>query len=66
MDSIYFRDPLDLLIQLASYRFDPPQGHTHADVLAEAHRIRVERGDASIGEEHVADAIEGLVGKVQG
>ena len=44
MDSIYFQDPLGLLIELASYRFEPPPGHTHADVLMEAHRIRVARG----------------------
>ena len=41
MDSIYFTDPLGLLIELASYRFEPPAGHTHADVLLAAHRIRV-------------------------
>jgi catechol 2,3-dioxygenase-like lactoylglutathione lyase family enzyme len=61
MDSIYFKDPLGLLIELASYRFQPPAGHTHADVLLEAHRIRVDRGDYNIAEEHVADAIEALV-----
>jgi len=61
MDSIYFDDPLGLLIELASYRFEPPDGATHADVLLEAHRIRVERGDANIEEEHLADAIELLV-----
>ena len=61
MDSIYFTDPLGLLIELASYRFEPPAGHTHADVLFEAHRIRVERGDDHIDREHVADAIESLV-----
>jgi catechol-2,3-dioxygenase len=61
MDSIYFKDPLGLLIELASYRFEPPAGHTHADVLLEAHRIRVDRGDYNIAEEHVADAIEALV-----
>ena len=33
MDSIYFKDPLGLLIELASYRFEPPHGFTHADVL---------------------------------
>ena len=33
MDSIYFEDPLGLLIELASYRFEPPAGFTHADVL---------------------------------
>ena len=65
MDSIYFRDPLGLLIELASYRFDPPEGHTHADVLLEAHRIRVERGDYNIGREHLADAIEQLMARTR-
>jgi catechol 2,3-dioxygenase-like lactoylglutathione lyase family enzyme len=60
MDSIYFEDPLGLLIELASYRFEPPWGHTHADVLLEAHRIRVARGDYNIAEAHLADAIETL------
>jgi catechol 2,3-dioxygenase-like lactoylglutathione lyase family enzyme len=63
MDSIYFDDPLGLLIELASYRFEPPYPHTHADVLLEAHRIRVERGDYNISESHLADAIETLVGR---
>src|SRR5262249_47833329 len=58
MDSIYFNDPLGLLIELASYRFEPPHGCTHSDVLLEAHRLRVERGDYNIAEEHLADAIE--------
>ncbi|HEX4364585.1 MAG TPA: VOC family protein [Solirubrobacteraceae bacterium] len=61
MDSIYFEDPLGLLIELASYRFEPPAGHSHADVLLEAHRIRVGRDDHHIDREHVADAIEALV-----
>ena len=61
MDSIYFEDPLGLLIELASYRFEPPFGHTHADVLLEAHTIRVERGDDNIDQVHLADAIEALV-----
>jgi len=60
MDSIYFEDPLGLLIELASYRFEPPAGHTHADVLLEAHRLRVERGAYNIDREHLADAIEQL------
>ena len=60
MDSIYFEDPLGLLVELASYRFEPPHGHTHADVLLEAHGLRVERGDYNIAEEHLADAIERL------
>jgi catechol 2,3-dioxygenase-like lactoylglutathione lyase family enzyme len=61
MDSIYFRDPLGLLIELASYRFEPPAGHGHVDVLMEAHKLRVARGDPSIHEVHLADAIENLV-----
>jgi catechol 2,3-dioxygenase-like lactoylglutathione lyase family enzyme len=65
MDSIYFKDPLGLLIELASYRFEPPAGRTHADVLFEAHRIRVERGDYNIDRVHLADAIEALVARSQ-
>jgi catechol-2,3-dioxygenase len=61
MDSIYFNDPLGLTIELASYRFEPPAGHTHAEVLLQAHRIRVERGDRNIDPVHLADAIEALV-----
>jgi catechol 2,3-dioxygenase-like lactoylglutathione lyase family enzyme len=63
MDSIYFEDPLGLLIELASYRFEPPFGHTHADVLLEAHKLRVEQGDYNIDRQHLADAIEALVGR---
>jgi glyoxalase family protein len=58
MDSIYFDDPLGLLIELASYRFEPPAGFTHAEVLLEAHKLRVGRGDYNIDREHLADAIE--------
>jgi catechol 2,3-dioxygenase-like lactoylglutathione lyase family enzyme len=61
MDSIYFKDPLGLLIELASYRFEPPVGYMHADVLLEAHKLRVERGDYNIAPVHLADAIETLV-----
>jgi catechol 2,3-dioxygenase-like lactoylglutathione lyase family enzyme len=60
MDSIYFTDPLGLLIELASYRFEPPAGCAHADVLMAAHKVRISRGDPSIGEVHLADAIERL------
>ena len=61
MDSIYFEDPLGLLVELASYRFEPPVGFTHAEVLLESHKLRVERGDYNIDQEHLADAIETLV-----
>src|SRR6201990_332340 len=60
MDSIYFRDPLGLLIELASYRFEPPERYNHAEVLLEAHKLRVARGDYNIDRVHLADAIENL------
>ena len=65
MDSIYFRDPLGLRLELASYRFEPPEGCRHADVMIEAHRVRVSRGDHHIDREHLADAIELLVQRRQ-
>jgi catechol 2,3-dioxygenase-like lactoylglutathione lyase family enzyme len=66
MDSVYFDDPLGLLIELASYRFEPPVGFSHADVLLEAHGIREARGDHHIDVEHLADAIERLTERSRG
>ncbi|SHI37110.1 VOC family protein [Wenxinia saemankumensis] len=60
MDSIYFKDPLGMLIELASYRFEPPAGHSHADVLHVAHKVRVAAGDDHIEPKHLAAAIERL------
>ncbi|MEQ9258942.1 MAG: VOC family protein [Roseovarius sp.] len=65
MDSIYFKDPLGLLIELACYRFEPPRGCSHAEVMIEAHRARVEQGDYNIQEKHLAHAIEKLVHRTQ-
>ena len=61
MDSIYFDDPLGLTIELAAYRFEPPAGFTHAEVLLEAHKLRVARDDHHIAQVHLTDAIEDLV-----
>jgi len=61
MDSIYFTDPMGFLIELAAYRFEPPAGSSHAEVLLEAHKLRVERGDYNIAEIHLADAIEAII-----
>ena len=58
MYSIYFREPLGQLLELACYKFEPPAGATHADVLREAHNIRVAKGAYNIADEHLADAIE--------
>jgi catechol 2,3-dioxygenase-like lactoylglutathione lyase family enzyme len=66
MDSIYFTDPLGLLIELASYRFEPPHGFTHAEVLLEAHKLRVSANDYNIAPVHVADAIEQLTERSRG
>ena len=61
MDSIYFRDPLGQLYELSNYKFDPPPGVSHAEVLLLAHKLRVEREAYNITDEHLADAIEMLV-----
>ncbi|HEX8918487.1 MAG TPA: VOC family protein [Chloroflexota bacterium] len=55
MDSLYFRDPNGSLIELACYKFTPPEGQTTSDVLAAAHRLRVQRGDGNITEEHLKE-----------
>jgi glyoxalase family protein len=66
MDSIYFEDPLGLTIELSAWRFEPPFGYNHVDVLLEAHRLRVERGDYAIAGGHLADALELLVRRSRG
>lgn len=66
MDSIYFKDPLGLLIELATYKFEPPAGCSHAEVLMEAYKLRQAQGDHAIAEVHLADAIEALVTRKQG
>lgn len=63
MHSIYFKDPLGLLIELAAYLFEPPAGRSHAEVLMAAHKLRVARGDAAIATVHVADALEEMAGE---
>jgi glyoxalase family protein len=60
MDSIYFRDPNGQLLEMACFKFVPPEGYTVADVLSTAHRLRVERGDYAIADNHLADAIAEL------
>ena len=60
-DAMYFTDPLGLLIELSCYKFEPPHGFTHADVLLEAHKVRTVRGAREIHEVHVADAIANLI-----
>lgn len=61
MDSIYFRDPNGQLLEMACFRFAPPEGHTLADVLRVAHRLRVQSGDYAIADKHIADALAELI-----
>jgi catechol 2,3-dioxygenase-like lactoylglutathione lyase family enzyme len=63
--SIYFRDPLGQRIELACYKFEPPVGVTHSQVLFEAHRLRVAAGAYNIQDSHLADAIELLTKRSQ-
>jgi glyoxalase family protein len=60
MDSLYFRDPNGLLLELATYTFEPPPGVTRGAVFERAHRLRVERGDYAIGQDHLRDAVAQL------
>lgn len=60
MDSIYFRDPNGQLLELACFKFVPPEGCTIADVLGTAHRLRLAAGAYSIEDAHLADAIAEL------
>ncbi len=60
MDSIYFRDPNGQLLEMACYKFMPPQGRTVAAVLRTAHRLRVAAGAYNIADAHLADAIAEL------
>jgi len=55
MDSLYFRDPNGFLIELAFFKFTPREGQTTSDVLAAAHKLRLEQGDYAIAEKHLRE-----------
>ncbi len=57
MNSIYFRDPNGQLLEMACFKFEPPQGYTIADVLRTAHNLRLQAGDYAIEDRHLADAL---------
>jgi glyoxalase family protein len=61
MDSIYLHDANGLKVELACYKLETPEGFRDVDVLIAAHRLRVDRGDHHITEEHLADAIASLM-----
>jgi glyoxalase family protein len=61
MNSIYLKDANGLKVELACYKFETPEGFRASDVLIQAARLRVERGDHHIADEHLADAIVWLL-----
>ena len=61
MDSIYFRDPLGLLVELSSYKFNPPPNRTHGEVLKHAHTYRVKRGAQNIEDQDINAALSYLM-----
>lgn len=61
MDSIYLHDANGLKIELACYKFEPPEGFSAVDVLVTAYQLRLDRGEHHITAEHLADAIEALM-----
>ena len=62
MWSMYSREPLGHLIELAAYKFDPPAGETVASVLAKAFELRAARGAEAIEAEDVDAAVAALEG----
>ena len=63
--SIYFRDPLGQRVELSCYKFEPPPGVTHSQVLYEAHRLREAEGAYNILDSHLADALDLLTKRYQ-
>ena len=66
MWSIYFRDPLGLRLELAAWKFEPPPGATHAEVLRRAHAFRIAREAANIEEIDLAEAIAAIMAERAG
>ena len=61
MWSCYFRDPLGLRLELASYKFELPASVLPSTLMYEAHKIRVALEDPNISEKHLALALEKVV-----
>jgi len=60
MNSLYFREPLGHLIELACYKAEPPEGVGMGEVLAKAHELRLARGAAAIETKDFLTAIDEL------
>lgn len=61
MHSVYFREPCGQLLELSAWKFEPPAGVSHAEVLRLAHDLRVMRGAQAVEDVDVADAIEAVM-----
>lgn len=62
MWSMYFREPLGQLIEIAAYKFTAPAGCTETEVLAKAYQLRLARGGDAIETEDVEAAVAALGG----
>ena len=58
--SIYFRDPNGVRIELLTWLTPPPPDLSQADIIAEAQRIRRERGAEFVEDRDVRQAIDEL------
>lgn len=62
MDSLYFREPLGHMIELACYKFEPPEGISLAAVMALAFEKRKARGAVAIENQDWQAAMAELAG----
>ncbi len=60
MNSLYFREPLGHLIELACYKADAPDGVGMGEVLAKAYQLRLARGAEAIETQDFEMAIAAL------
>ncbi len=60
MNSLYFREPLGHMIELACYKAEAPEGVGMADVLAKAYQLRMARGVDAIETQDLEAAILAL------
>ncbi|MEM7545015.1 MAG: VOC family protein [Pseudomonadota bacterium] len=60
MWSMYFREPLGHMIELAAYKFTAPEGVSDVEVLAKAFELRQARGARATDTEDVEAAVAAL------
>lgn len=60
MNSLYFREPLGHMIELACYKAEAPEGVGMGAVLAKAYQLRKARGAEAIETQDLEAAIEAL------